>query len=692
MTYSVVIYSDVCMSRGDTIGSPGMAAIDTAYIENGYVYHTSHDTHDVIPGVCLSCRMCIFLQACVMMLCPLLYNVDGSLLHTGNNVLFLIRALSENEHKPPSDDADQPMVFFDLLGIAFISYSCMSVHIVHSLMALCGILLLLIIWHVYLPTSMSTSTSRRHHKEAAVVKWGSVIGEEIFCMFFPVLVTALVGCVYMLLCPMRWYNGGVSVALLLFVPSAAVATLWARGAVTGRSHSSSEISVMAAVGMWLCLFLPCLAFGIYSAYMFGLWIVSLAVAYMMSKWFNTRSRNDTLSASVAFVMQFLTKLGVDVKHAPILHYLRQHMYELCCCPVLCLWINLLHTVLKILVPLLGKTGTVTPADPVLGALIGLLVSLPAGGLLAYVIRKPMDGTVVRRMCGVVLCIFLVSSVCMSSYSSERPKRLWIQHVWRDITLSDGSVHNDHGLWVNAFDSRGLSPFRSFFSEANTQDAVVEMQGNVLDGRFRDQTVCNYENGECYFSFPWYFPVADILRESVYVPTTHPPLISKTQKMRLNTVSTSISLPTYTLSRLGLSKNTDLRIVTISLTGPSHMAIVIDDKHRGTRIVQWDLSDDTLSSTNASAVLRHMAPPPEPRFEGVHFITVGFGMCTSPVGNLCSKTIRVLVKGAQHIHVAAYGHYIDVPDTDITRFVKSLPAWSKGAEWTNFPSLMTSKYV
>lgn len=31
-------------------GSPGIRGMDTAYIQNGYVYHTTFDTADIVPG------------------------------------------------------------------------------------------------------------------------------------------------------------------------------------------------------------------------------------------------------------------------------------------------------------------------------------------------------------------------------------------------------------------------------------------------------------------------------------------------------------------------------------------------------------------------------------------------------------------------------------------------------------------
>eukprot|EP01038_Epipyxis_sp_PR26KG_P015931 gene15931-21612_t len=80
-------------------GPPGIKAIDTAYIENGYVYHTKFDVTNVIP--------------------------NGTFVNTGENIISITKALAEIT--PPSSDpaderADKHAVFFDFLGYYVITY------------------------------------------------------------------------------------------------------------------------------------------------------------------------------------------------------------------------------------------------------------------------------------------------------------------------------------------------------------------------------------------------------------------------------------------------------------------------------------------------------------------------------------------------------------------------------------------
>ena len=51
--------------------------------------------------------------------------------------------------------------------------------------------------------------------------------------------------------------------------------------------------------------------------------------------------------------------------------------------------------------------------------------------------------------GLVLGILVYLSIFAQSYSEDRPKRLWIHHIDRDLTgLNEGK---DSGLWVVGFD-------------------------------------------------------------------------------------------------------------------------------------------------------------------------------------------------------------------------------------------------
>lgn len=74
---------------------PGM---DLAYSTNGYVYHTEHDTAEIVP--------------------------DGTLQNTGDNVLALVRALANAEElKDTAAHVGEADVFFDFMNLFMISYT-----------------------------------------------------------------------------------------------------------------------------------------------------------------------------------------------------------------------------------------------------------------------------------------------------------------------------------------------------------------------------------------------------------------------------------------------------------------------------------------------------------------------------------------------------------------------------------------
>jgi hypothetical protein len=526
------------------------------------------------------------------------------------------------------------------------------VFIVHCIVSIIGLFVAL-----FLPDTVA----EKDFFPSEITKLCECIRDEFLCILGGVCAGAVVGGVATILCPMRWYNGGVMWAVLYFVPPIFFSVYWARGYVNSfRSHSTSVRRINVALGLWSSLLFICSCAGIMS----GVMPLVLTVNILFSKYLVTSAKAE---AALSLSMR------------------KQVIYLVTMIPSILLMLQLLHTVLVMVIPLLGKTGTLAPADPILGALIGLLISLPAGAFMASSTVPPMKRLSVQYFIVVMACVVLFASIFLNSYSASRPKRLWVQHVYRERSAIDNTVVVDSGMWVSAFDSRGLAPFSNFAVTSGVDPATQNL--------FQlHNAPCNLATGgECYFNYPWYFPVADAIQDSVYIPTTKPPDLNGKNKLRLTLISKSQS--NISSSRF------PQRVIEVSVEGPSHMALVINDGSYGKRILRWDLSEGELSHqdttsgdfdfpSSAGNNADKMVIPSLPRSEGIHYFQIGFGLCSS---NICRKTIKLEVRGVEPVHVAAYGHYVDVDDSEISRFISKLPVWARGAEWTNFPSLLVSKY-
>ena len=169
-----------------------------------------------------------------------------------------------------------------------------------------------------------------------------------------------------------------------------------------------------------------------------------------------------------------------------------------------------------------------------------------------------------------------------------------------------------------------------------------------------------------------------MKDSIYINTIGPPNIPKENKLHLKLKTEKIE------SKIN-NTNNDLRLVTIEVSGPTRMNIIISDNNYGKRIIKWNLTgkkhDSTTTKTNDDDI--YTTPYPTRRDDGTHYIQLIHGSCDN---DICHRTISLLIKGKQIIKVAVYGHYIDLAgETIVHQFIERLPDWSKGAEWTNFPS-------
>ena len=622
-----------------------------AYIQNGYVYHTYHDDIKQIP--------------------------PGTILNTGVNVLEMTKALSlSNEEDfdpstdPVVDPADEPVAFFDILkGYFFFTYYGFWVQGIHMLAVVCGACTVL--WL----------------KRAAYLHIIKMIFDEIKCIVLPIITNIAFGLFCHVFCPMTWYQSGKAYAILLFMPPAILCSTWIRGlCVATRPYASGNLMRQASsMFLWIFIATPAILCGISSAYVICFWIICLSIAMIMYSQVSDALLVSSPNVKLRYIppsryQSFLQKFDENI------------VYMVCLIPCSIVWFSWLNMTLTVVVPMAGKSVTFIPGDVIVSAVLALLVSLPAGTLMANYVYSRMNRVTVKAVAGFILVVLVYTTFFNNvAYTAQRPKRLWLQHVERTFEKEVNGVptkENDHGIWVSAFDGQGLAP-------------LINLRHPHIQSKHYGKAKCSVENGDCLMSFPWHFPVAESLRDSMYIPTQSPPL-PKIPKSQMQMLLSSSLLP---INQTQMDRSSrEYRYIDITLVGASHMDLVIRDNAGGKRIVAWDISNmkdvtdrggffdsNTMSKCCQGFTEKNMVPPHEPRQEGVYFLHIGFGLCPASV---CSKMIRLKVRGSQPVEFSAYSHYVDtwLDDRSLQRFHNSLPRWSQNAYFTQFPSILVSKSI
>jgi len=626
-------------------GNEGIAGMDTALIGNGYVYHTSRDRASAIA--------------------------DGSLMHTGSNLVHLLAALTVSDELalPHSewlalnnfrldasgavtDRFDSSFVFFDLLGLWQVTYAGWTVLAVHWGVAVTVLLAMRLV---------DPELSVR----ASMARSLAAVGTDV-------VLAAVLGGVYSIVAPMRWYEGGVNYCLAIFVPAVALGEALAYRRVLRALKPGDAVAVNSVeddgLVYWAVLLL--LLGGVLKAsYMFMLWASFGLLAYLV-RYYGGFVRESDSPRSAAVTGACCLFMAVPAWMA----------------------LDFTRNLLALLIPMFGKTGSVLNTDLALGAAMGLFVSgmfrLPL--VHSSVLfpdrtankRLEMCGLIIRASATVIVCVLVYSVVAGTAYSSEHPKRLWIQHLDRDLTGLSNGAGRDSGLWIIGFDESGLTPLKEHIAGLDNGDRAMYLRGeSVLTSDLASPIKTNgviCEVGDCYTFWPHYFPVAEALRDSVYIPDVAPvfngvPEDESDKQFSLQ-VSTGIVGTNEELA--------GVRKVVVTMTGPGHMTLIINDRARGARFLKWRQLLNTHWDGVDTGPWGEFLPAPPVREEGVHYVQIGFGLCE----HNCLYRAELLVEGSDDILLSAYGHYVLMRDTaPLQRLSQALPKWSVGAEWTFFVS-------
>ena len=547
-----------------------IAGIDMVFIRNGYVYHT--DIDDVR------------------------HVTQGTLQHLGNNLLPTVRALASS---PYLVDAvhykDKTAIFFDLAGILLVVFPDATVARVWYIILLCAVVLNFFLneWKNDGSTSML----------ALVYRWVVLWVQQIFVLLSAICFSLFVGGLFAIFNnSMSWFSS-LYTTWCLFVASSVCGLSLGRWLLATRL-TSVDAAVTAATTLWWSLLVVAVACNAQSAY-----VPALPLFFQL---FGNVARKR---------FKFLPKIAIEL----MIHFVP--------CIVLAQYYC---TVGTFFVPITGRIGDWIPSDLLVAVLLGtvgsLALTIPMASLPIMTVSIPVpvlptalaltkdeadeadEAEVVKKeeeardnktqqkfatsaLLSVKHCLyssFTVTAVLFvhlmrqDPYTSEQPKRLYIQQTTRVVHekitrpgVQPTVVQKDQGLWVNGFDHRGLSPDISALN-------IPELTNNRQDvGCQQDKVYCGW---------PWYFPIQEMLTKQWYIPvdvdTPVPvpvPVLVPIEKEPSTTHTLTLSLT----SKL-YTANGGMRLEFLA-KGPSHMTTIIEGK-----LSRWSFTKNNIPYENSKS--------------------------------------------------------------------------------------------
>ncbi|KAH8348935.1 hypothetical protein KR084_012583, partial [Drosophila pseudotakahashii] len=383
-----------------------LVGLDLGQCVNGYVYHTKYDRYDIIPR--------------------------ASIQNTGDNLLGLVKGLA-NAPELRDTTVEGKTVFFDVLGLFFVSYSERNGKILNY--AVPGIVIILV--HISLLRMGAKSN----------VTFG-----KILCCFVPILIVQLVAFVMGLALPLMvaymfdkyglsmTYFSTPSLSLGLYVCPSLVGLalpnfVYLRMQKNERLTYAQQLQmtlhghaiILSVFGVALTLY------GLRTTYI----ITWTLVFYVIPLFFNLlTSLHDRGFSWIGFL-----KL---IQVVPFLY----NSY-------------LFYTFIVILTPMMGRFGQNTNPDLIISSLVAMGTILSLGFLILLVNSSNRSGFVIVSLMAISAATIYIASSTQIGFP-YRPKtnveRVYYLHVRRIFYEYGGSVSKDEsGYLFNFQDRRGSAP-------------------------------------------------------------------------------------------------------------------------------------------------------------------------------------------------------------------------------------------
>ncbi|TMW65006.1 hypothetical protein Poli38472_009173 [Pythium oligandrum] len=551
-----------------------VSGMDFAFIANGYVYHTKLDDTSRIQ--------------------------QGSIQHLGDNLVGVIGRLTNvpgRLQKVAATPYTSNTLFFDIAGMVMVSMGRSAA------VTLCSGVALLAL--VFLARSKVTMQQR-----LSAIKF--VLG----CVAMALGASLATACIMTLFAPISWYSFPYMGGATFMLPALAAMTHRLYIFVQKQSTSSTEslwrVEETLFEGM-LCTYLfglvALLSANVLSAYVLAIWVFFPLVGQVACHFLQ---QAGLLSSSMCIVIS-LAAAAFPVIYSGFM----------------------LTIAYQFFIPLLGRCGPVAPADIIIAAVFGLSLVVMFSFTSRFFCFLPTKQLASLRNLLIVASVgAVVFASLQNPYTDITPKRMTVQHVYREIMHPNGTIQaQDAGVWVNGLDFRGVSTIKPFLAKTQWKDTTLTAPPRFL-----------LDKMELYGDLPWTLPIRDFLpeRHSWYLPTGVPEFTPEEYQPSLGVVSSKYD------------PETDRRMIHMHFTGPSHLNIFIDAER--TRLTKWSLGNGVEG-------------PAASQTDGGTYI-LQFCSGTSP----SSFHFWVEAETNNRIEVAVVGHYLEKRTPEMKELTGAFPKW------------------
>ncbi|KAJ3291758.1 hypothetical protein HK104_005826 [Borealophlyctis nickersoniae] len=372
-----------------------VAALDMAYYQNSYLYHTMLDVEETLQ--------------------------KGSLQHFGDNAWSILEYLL-TESDLANIDRDSDIIFFDLFGLIFFHYSWDTAVLIHTVIMLISFTLCSIPILARFGRGSSTDVYR-----AAVnaVKFGVIV---IVSTMLSIVTPTLVGAAFMAINrPLTWFAREWYI-FVAFAPASAFGMLLLQQVLKSDARSivqkASAVAKKDGPDVWGSSATdPEAERNAYNAVQF-----LFTILLFLANWFRLGS-SYLVGIYLSFIvlgniidLLFTPQSKRNVEHMPWLTYVAALV------PVAAST-SLSWGVSYLFVPITGRMGATAPADIIVGVIAGGLTFLLLHLImpLGYRISKAELREIKKIVGAIVIVMFVFFAAKMEPFDETHPKRVFFEY-------------------------------------------------------------------------------------------------------------------------------------------------------------------------------------------------------------------------------------------------------------------------